>query len=232
MKVVALILLLCSSVFVNAEKLMLSTEEYAPLSYTKNGTIKGVATEQVELIFKRANIDYDMEVFPWARSYNNALSKKHHCVFTTSNTPERENFFKWVEPISLNMSVLVKLKGNNLAVKSLEEAKLYTIGIQNQDVAGDYLKKQGFTRLDVANDVDISLKKLKAKRFDMIAMAESRYITMSSEGEPIEKVIDIFSIKMGLACNKSVTDETITKLQVELNKLISDGTQQKIKERY
>jgi polar amino acid transport system substrate-binding protein len=173
-----------------------------------------------------------MEVFPWARSYNNALSKKHHCVFTTSNTPERENFFKWVEPISLNMSVLVKLKGNNLAVKSLEEAKLYTIGIQNQDVAGDYLKKQGFTRLDVANDVDISLKKLKAKRFDMIAMAESRYITMSSEGEPIEKVIDIFSIKMGLACNKSVTDETITKLQVELNKLISDGTQQKIKERY
>ncbi|MDE1465804.1 substrate-binding periplasmic protein [Spartinivicinus poritis] len=217
----------------HAGKLMINTEEYAPLSFTdKNGKIKGIATEQVELILKRANIDYDMKVYPWARAYKNAETEANHCVFTTSNTPQRANLFKWVEPLSLNKSILVKVKGSSLSVTTLEEAKQYKIGIQNQDVGGDFLKKAGFPKLSAAGDVNKSLKKLKSKRVDMVAMAESRYHAMVDGGESIEKVIDIFALKMGLACNKLVSDETIASLQKELDKIISDGTQQKITNSY
>ncbi|MGF1740530.1 transporter substrate-binding domain-containing protein [Vibrio profundum] len=225
------ILLLFSSAS-SAEQLIIHTEEYSPLSFTENGQIKGIATEQVVLIMSKANIDYVMKVYPWARAYKTTETNKNTCVFTTSNTPERANLFKWVEPLSLNTSVLVKLKSSNITLSSLDEAKKYKIGIQNQDVAGVYLKDHGFTQLDSANDADKSIKKLKANRVDMVAMAESRLIAMVNDGQPVEKAIDIFAIKMGLACNKSVKDETIVKLQFQLDQLIADGTQKKIMEKY
>ncbi|MDE1464537.1 substrate-binding periplasmic protein [Spartinivicinus poritis] len=235
MKIYYLVLAFCGtcSMFVNAEKLMINTEEYAPLSFTdKDGKVKGIATEQVELILKRASIDYELKVYPWARAYKNAETTKNHCVFTTSNTPAREKLFKWVEPLSLNKSILVKLKGSDINVASLDDAKKYKIGIQNQDVGGEYLKKSGFPKLSAAGDADKSLKKLKSNRVDMVAMAESRYKALVDSGEPLEKVTDIFALKMGLACNQAVSDDTISALQKELDKLIADGTQEKIAKSY
>ena len=213
-------------------KLIINTEEYAPLSYTENGILKGIATEQVEAIFSLANIDYEMRVFPWARSYNKALTEANTCVFTTSHTPERSKLFKWVEPLSLNMSILVKSKQSSVSVSTIDEAMKYRIGIQNEDVAGTYLKNRGFISLDSAANADQSILKLLAGRVDMVALAESRYLTMVKQGQPIEKVIDIFALKMGLACNRQVEDQTINKLQKALDKLIQEGMQDKINTKY
>lgn len=46
-----------------------------------------------------------------------------------------------------SLELLVKLKSSTLAVASLEDAKKFKIGIQNEDVAGVYLKDHGFTHL-------------------------------------------------------------------------------------
>ena len=213
-------------------KLIINTEEYAPLSYTENGILKGIATEQVEAIFSLADIDYEMRVFPWARSYNKALTEANTCVFTTSHTPERSKLFKWVEPLSLNMSILVKSKQSSVSVSTIDEAMKYRIGIQNEDVAGAYLKDKGFISLDSAANVDQSILKLLAGRVDMVALAESRYLAMVDQGQPIEKVIDIFALKMGLACNLQVEDATIERLQKALDKLIQEGMQDKINTKY
>ena len=194
--------------------------------------MKGIATEQVEAIFSLANIDYEMRVFPWARSYNKALTEANTCVFTTSHTPERSKLFKWVEPLSLNMSILVKSKQSSVSVRTIDEAMKYRIGIQNEDVAGTYLKNRGFISLDSAANADQSILKLLAGRVDMVALAESRYLTMVKQGQPIEKVIDIFALKMGLACNRQVEDQTINKLQKALDKLIQEGMQDKINTKY
>ena len=211
-----------------AKPLNINTEEYAPLSYTEAGQIKGIATEQVELIMELAGVEYQMTVLPWTRAYNTAITNDNTCVFTTSNTPKRTNLFKWVEPLFLDTSILVKEQGNPIYLSTLEEAKQYRIGVQSQDVGGVYLADKGFTQLDEAKDVNQSILKLKAKRVDMVAMAEARFLSMQYEGRPVEKVIDIFSIKMGLACNKSVHDNIIKKLQAELDRLIQDGTQQSL----
>ena len=80
-------------------------------------------------------------------------------------------------------------------------------------MAGAYLKDKGFISLDSAANVDQSILKLLAGRVDMVALAESRYLAMVDEGQPIEKVIDIFALKMGLACNLQVEDATIEKLK-------------------
>lgn len=232
MKIVITSILFGFSLCASAEKLRINTEEYAPLSFTENGIIKGIATEQVELILKRAGMEYELKVYPWARAYKNAELNKSTCVFSVSNTPERANLFKWVEPLSLNKSVLVKIKDYKINVSSLEDAKKYKIGIQNQDVGGAYLKKNGFPYLSTANTSEQTLLKLKLDRVNMAAMAESRFIAMREEGAPLEKVIDIFAIKMGLACNISIQDETIAKLQAELDKIINNGTQKEITDRY
>lgn len=224
-----LISLFASSV---ESKLIINTEEYAPLSYTDNGSLKGIATEQVEAILNIAQIDYEMRVFPWARSYNKALTEANTCVFTTSHTPERSELFKWVEPLSLNMSILVKSKEGRVTVNLLEDAMQYRIGIQNEDVSGTYLKSKGFISLDSAANADQAILKLLAGRVDMVALAESRYLTMVEQGQPIEKVLDIFALKMGLACNRQVDDETIEKLQKVLDKLIEEGIQDDLRAKY
>lgn len=61
----------------------LYTEDYAPYNMPKDDTngdneneIVGSATDIMKEIFKRANIKYKMELLPWARAYNNALTKK------------------------------------------------------------------------------------------------------------------------------------------------------------
>ncbi|MDN3611913.1 substrate-binding periplasmic protein [Vibrio ostreicida] len=226
----ALLIAFCTSSM--AERLIINTEEYAPLSYTEEGILKGIATEQVERIMLRAGVAFEMKVYPWARAYHKALTEKNTCVFTTSHTPERSQSFKWVEPLSLNMSVLVKLKSRSYQLSSLNEAKHLRIGVQNEDVASVYLKNNGFSRLDRASDADKSVLKLKANRVDLVAMAESRYLAMVETGQPIEKVMDIFAIKMGLACNPSVRDPIIDRLQYQLDLLIADGTQQAITKQY
>ncbi len=220
------------SSLVQAQKLSIATEEFAPLSYTENGKIKGLATEQVELILNGAGVGYSMQVYPWARAYKNALTNNNTCVFTTSNTPERASKFKWVEPLALNRSVLVKLTDSSIELEALEDAKQYRIGVQNEDAGGDKLKSLGFAKLDVARNVEQTLKKLKGSRIQLMAMAESSLKEMQRKGEPIEWAADIFSLKMGLACNPSVSDATIAKLQTELDKIISNGTQAKIAARY
>jgi polar amino acid transport system substrate-binding protein len=236
MRICQLYLFLFSTILLSfpahAERLMIATEEYAPLSYTENGEIKGVATEQVKLIFDKAGVDYEMNVFPWARAYNNAVADDNTCVFTTSNTLARRDKFKWVEPLSLNKSVLVKLEGSDVKVGSLEEAKKFNIGIQNEDAGGEKLKELGFDNLSVGRSADQTLKKLKGGRVDMMVMAESRFKEMASGGEPLAYVADIFSLKMGLACNPSVSDQTIAALQQQLDTIIENGTQAKIAKKY
>ena len=212
--------------------LSITTEEYAPLSYTESGILKGIATEQVEEILHRSGLKYEMQVYPWARALHLAQTQAFTCVFTTSNTPERRDLFKWVEPLSINMSVLIKHQDTGFNIDAMDEAKSYRIGVQNQDVAETFLRDQGFKQLDRADDATKSVLKLFAGRVDMVALAESRYLAFKQDGLPVEKVLDLFPIKMGLACHRSVPDDIIATMQAHLDGLIEDGTQQRLQQKY
>ena len=71
---------------------------------------------------------------------------------------------------------------------------------------------------------------LTAGRIDLMPMSESTFKSLPAH--TFREVITLSRQQLGLACNKSVPDEVIAKLQARLDELIADGTQQRIFDRY
>ncbi|MGG2478164.1 substrate-binding periplasmic protein, partial [Rhizobium sp. BR5] len=106
----------------------------------------------------------------------------------------------------------------------------YRVGTQRGDYTEALLEKLGFPQVDVGADFEITLNKLKAGRIDLMPMSESTFKSLPANN--FKEVTTLARQQLGLACNKSVPDELIAKLQARLDRLIADGTQQRIFDHY
>ena len=91
--------------------------------------MKGVSTEVVLAVLKEVNVKAKIELYPWARAYQIATTKKNHLIYSIGRIPERENLFHWVGTIAPYKTSLYKLKiRKDIKIGSLNDAKRYTIG--------------------------------------------------------------------------------------------------------
>jgi polar amino acid transport system substrate-binding protein len=214
-----------------AAKLFLTTEVYPPYNLqASDGSVAGVYIDQLKIVLEDTGTDYEVAVMPWARAIALATTQPMHCVFATARTPEREKLFKWVSPIHSDRNILVTRHNADINVSNLADARKYRVGTQRGDYTEALLGTLGFPEVDVGADFQITLHKLKAGRIDLMPMSESTF-----KGLPagtFKEVMTLARQQLGLACNKSVPDEVISKLQARLDRLIADGTQQKIYDRY
>ncbi len=208
------------------------TEEYAPFNYSEGGEIKGIAVEQVRQIAEASGISYQMEIMPWARALMLAERQDGHCVFTTGHTPERHAKFHWVEPLLRDQMVMIKRKGGPIVATTLEQARAFRIGSQRGDIGFDVLKQLGFTDIDLASDIEITLGKLRSGRIDLMPTSVKTYDKLIADGQPIERAMLMDGQVYGIACNRSVPEETIRALQQALDALVTSGRQDAIFARY
>ena len=214
-----------------AAKLFLTTEVYPPYNLqASDGSVGGVYIDQLKIVLEETGTDYEVAVMPWAPAIALATTQAKHCVFATARTREREKLFKWVSPIHSDRNILVARHNADIDVSSLEDAKKYRIGTQRGDYTETLLEMLGFPHVDVGADFQITLHKLKAGRIDLMPMSESTFKSLPAN--TFKEVTTLSRQQLGLACNKSVPDEIIAKLQARLDRLIADGTQQRIFDRY
>ena len=214
------------------DRLHLVTEAYPPFNYEEGGTLKGVAVDLLKAVMQDAGIDYDMRLQPWARAYGLAVNTPGYCVFSTVHNQERDRLFEWVEPLFTSESYLVRTQSSHVTATSLDEAKSYLVGTQLGDYTVDVLKAHGFTRLDLASEIDLTVKKLLAGRIDLMPMAAPMIIDMKKRGIVVEPVAVLVSNVNGLACNKNVDPDLLARMRASLNRMIADGTRTAIFERY
>ncbi|MDH0613979.1 MULTISPECIES: transporter substrate-binding domain-containing protein [unclassified Agrobacterium] len=215
----------------SAAKLFLTTEVYPPYNLqASDGSVHGVYFDQLKTVLEDTGTSYEVVVMPWARAIALASTQAMHCVFAAARTPEREKLFKWVAPIHIDRNILVARRKANIEASSLDEAKKYRVGTQRGDYTEALLEKLGFPQVDVSADFEITLHKLKAGRIDLMPMSESTFKGLPAN--TFREVMTLTRQQLGLACNKSVPDEVIAKLQARLDRLIADGTQQRIFDRY
>ena len=215
-----------------AEKIHLVTEVYPPFAYVENGVLKGVSTDILKAVMADAGLDYDMSVLPWARAYGLASTEKNNCVFSTVHTSERDAKFQWVEPLFLGQAYLVRKIGAPVAPATLEEARPFRIGTQLGDYTVDILKARGFTRVDLAPEIDLTVKKLLAGRIDMMPMAASMIAEERRKGVPIEPVVMLVTNINALACNPDTPADIVERMRKSLRKINGDGTRDTIFARY
>jgi polar amino acid transport system substrate-binding protein len=226
----ALVLLLSGTV--HAQTLKLLTEEYPPYNFSENGVIKGAAVEQAEMIMKALGTEYSLEILPWARALSLAESQPWTCLFTTGHDDERDKRFKWVEPLLVDRMVMVRKAGSGVNPATVEEARRFTVGTQREDFSANYLRKNNFPKIDLAADMETTVKKLLSDRIDLMMTSEKTFETMRDQGQPLESALVLDGKLYGFACNLDMPDELIARMQAQLDAMIADGRQDHIFAKY
>lgn len=211
-----------------AETLHFVTEEYAPFNYSANNTIAGISVEQVKAITTAAGIDYTIEIMPWARAFAMAQNQSMHCAFTAGYTRERAKQFAWVTPLLRDEMVMLKRQDGSKGPASVREALGMKVGSQRGDFAVETLEELGFRDIDLAADIDLSVRKLLSGRIDLMPTSIKTYENLVKQGKPVEKAMLMTGQIYGLACQKDTPADVIGRLQAALDKLIVSGEQDRI----
>lgn len=232
MKELILAFFLGLSTAAEAQTIKFVTEEYPPYNFSTPSGANGSSVEQVAAIMDALKLPYTIEVLPWARAYMLAETDASHCVFTTGLNAEREKRFQWVQPLLVDHMIMVRRKGSDIAPDTIDAAKRFTIGTQREDFSATYLTEHGFQKIDYATNLDSTLKKLIAGRIDLMMTSEKTFESMRAEGKPVEAALMLEGKYYGIACHRDMDKQTVEQMQRELDRLIGNGTQDAIFDRY
>ena len=226
------LLLLAARPLAAEEVLHLTTEQYAPFNFQNGDDIAGLGADQVKEIMRRSGIRFDIELLPWSRAIGLAREKPMTCVFTTAHTVDRDSHFKWVEPLLVERTLLIRAAGSGVEPADVAAASAYRTGTQTGDYTVELLRNAGFTQIDLARDLDLTLRKLLSGRVDLIAVSESFAHRLQDEGVPVEEVAVLYEQVFSIACSPETPDGIVKRMQSALTAMIADGTQAEILARY
>lgn len=194
----------------------------------------GFATEKIRLVMERVGIDYEIEMLPWKRAYLLAQTQANTCVYSTTRVPERERIFKWIGPTHENDWTLFGRADRNYRITTIEDARKYRIGAYNGDVRSDALIAQGFI-VDTVQDKLANPRKLLVNRIDLWASSVrvgSAIVAEHGWGAQIVPVLTFKRTELYLACNPSVPDALVRKMNAALRAMNSDGVSAAIEKKY
>ena len=215
--------------------LELVTEENAPFNYLDSKQhVSGISTEILLELGRRTATPMKIQITPWARAYQTALSGADACVYSTVRLPEREALFKWVGPISANKWALFAKGDFNAPLASINDARSYRIGGVILDAKSLYLKSLGFSNFDLVGDDNLNLAKLMAGRIDLWISGLYRGKELAAQVgiKNIKPVLVVREVDYFLACNPKVPDETVNALNQALQTLRKEGYVKTVTDRY
>ena len=225
-----------------AEKIRVLTEIWEPYNYLDGDRPVGLSTELVKATFKKANIDYELEVLPWKRAYNFTLNDKNTAIFTITRTPAREAVFKWVGPLYPQVEYFYKLrKRSDIKVSRIDDLKAYVVGVLNGGSTQEVLLARGFqngVNLNPVTKASQNLAMLFAERVDFVIGSDAKFVFQLKDNnlhkfEDLEKSV-LLSDSGGyyLALNINTPDEIVNRLQKALDQLMRDGLRDAIWRKY
>lgn len=211
------------------------TEQWPPYNYLDaDGNFKGIATDIVIRTLEHAEVNYDINLYAWNKSFKLAKDNENTLLFTIYRLKQRENQFQWICPLietgDVNMYTLKER--NDIKVTSLEDAKNYIIGTVGTGSTYDHLIANGFkvnVHLDIGSDELANIKKLLAGRIDVV-IQQSDLLTGRIErlNSNVKRVKPIFKLenqghKLGcMAMSKSTSPFVVEKIRKSLHAVLTE----------
>lgn len=218
-----------------ARALELLAEDDPPNNMLVNGRVAGMSADKLMEAFRRAGVPQQMELVPWARAYQSALTQPGSCAFSAARTPEREALFKWIGPVAQTDWVLYARADSKLPVpRKLEDVRNRVLGGYLQDVISLWLLDHGY-RVDTATSDAANPHKLLAGHIDYWASAGPRATALLSRDELSNRIVPVLTFghtDLYLACHKTTSEDIVKKLNAALRTMEEDGTSVKIDKRY
>lgn len=209
------------------------TEVYPPYNYyDTQGRLQGISIEILEALFndlKTPKSRNDIKVYPWARGYQNAQRKDlKNILFSMTRTKEREDKFKWLGPIEkTKVSIFGRFEATPI---ELQDLKNYRFAAVRDDVGYQMLLEYGVPTENImlANSISQVIDILMAyNRVDFAAFERKGFLFTVYEDDKYNRstLKEIATLKVGhlwFAVNKSISNDTLNKLQQSLNKVKKD----------
>jgi len=220
------------------EPVVIAINIIPPYVFQKDGALMGVIPEITQIVAKKAGLPYVVEVYPWARIYKMGLGDKNILVPTIYRTPEREKLFKWVGAVfPLKLWMFKLKKRSDIHIESIEAAKAYQTGGENEDASTQYLIRQGFIQggnLTAFTGGKQLVQMLNSGRLDLVAAEELNFQHWAAElglkASDFEKAYFIEGVQanLNLAFSPRTNDAIVEKYRKALNEIKKDGTFEKV----
>ena len=216
------------SLAVQAQPLRLYTEEYPPINFSENGQPTGLATEVVQAIMQRTGQNAPITVVPWARGYQQALSRPNTGLFVAMRTREREQLFKWVGPITHNVTSFYALRRSFVSIQRLEEAREYgEIAVPRDWYSHQSLLARGFTNLTPVTGPAQVVSMLKRGRVKLMVLDNLTLSALLAQGDiqadEVQLLFEFMHSDSYIAFSQATDDALIARWQRELDSMKGDG---------
>lgn len=211
-----------------ADVRILTTEE-PPTNYLAQQGVTGITTDVVREIQRRLNQTQDIELLPWARAYQVALSQPDVVIFTAGKTKEREaHGFYFIGPVVTRKHELWARSASEYQIQSIEDIKVndLRLGAMRDDWRAAFFKAQGVRVQEVPNH-EQNLKMLLRGRFDLWVTSdiEARFL-VRKQGIAANRLKNVFVFKEApsyILLSKGTSVETVTKWQQAFTSLQETG---------
>ncbi|MFH0966800.1 MAG: transporter substrate-binding domain-containing protein [Methanobacteriota archaeon] len=222
----------------SGEKFIFYTEELPPLNYiNQQGEISGRSTEVVREIARRTGYDPEIHLGPWSKGYNIVLSKQGTALFSTVRSHQRDNMFKWVGPIATLEYSFYGMEGNTQDIHNLDDVRRAgLIAVVENDARHQVLLSSGITNLLVLPDDRSCIAALSEGKAALWFGTKETYsqgaIQIGDDMSRIRQVWSYQTVGLYIAFNINTPKSMISKWQLALDSMKTDGTYEMILERY
>lgn len=233
--IIVLILVSCFASDISAQsdskKLYVVTENVYPMNYLDqdSGEVKGFAVDYIRDVLAKSKIDYTLEILPWSRAYNTALTQPNTLVFGLARTKFREDKFIWI-------TELINFEFYLYGIKSIrdqivvEDGDYFNtrIGVIRDDFNHTEMEREGYRNLFPADGHKHMANLLKRRRVDFIVTSSVNLqyfgIRDSLNFKDLfrAKKLDFLNVPIFYALSKGTDPEIIARMQLAIKALEDD----------
>ncbi|SFU88866.1 substrate-binding periplasmic protein [Pseudoduganella namucuonensis] len=218
-----------------AETLYIAAEHSPPASMREGGEVTGRETEKIREMLARLAVPYKIDILPWKRAYTMARERPHTCVYSTARTPEREKQFKWAGPTDEAEWIFLGRADHKFQLRTLDDARSLRIGTYHGDARDEFLRARGFNVEPVLSDAS-NPKKLLLNRIDLWAVgvrvgAAPPQQQIGADGAIVPLLV-FHRVKVYLACNPTVPDALVERMNATLEAMRRDGSFARLERKY
>ncbi|MCP4345611.1 MAG: amino acid ABC transporter substrate-binding protein [Desulfobacterales bacterium] len=231
----------------NQSVLVLSTKDFPPFNYPRNGKVVGIDIDTIHEIGKRINVKIRMKYVPWKRLLLMLEHGDADAGFALFYTEKRAKYalYAFAEPMHYSTYNLFVRKGYEFEFNGLKDLYDKKVGIARAfSISNEFDKavKDGKIKIEEVNTSEQNLGKLMLNRVDVIVGNE--IVTMynanilnirdqlSKLPMPIKKRGKAYLALSKASKNIKNKAELLEKINHAFKAVNADGTYQKIVDKY
>jgi polar amino acid transport system substrate-binding protein len=225
-----------------AESLSFFTEQFPPYNMTVNdeafahkaADIDGLCTDIVKAVMARTSYDYRIKLRNWSYGIDRVKRTPNTGLFCAVQTPERQDQFQWVGPLTSMRWVLFSKPGSAITLGKLEDAHQYVIGGYKGDAMTNYLIQQGLN-VSVIGDDRLNPQRLEQGSIDLWitdSLAGPYKAADNSHMDSLRPVLMLNRTPVFLAINRETSVTIVAALQKVLDDLKREGVIEQMEQQY